>query len=95
MAGLSGETVNMGDYHRVQDIRIEGSELRLEVDGQVVRRPLTQLSPRLAQASAAELARFEVSPSGYGIHWPLLDEDISIDGLLDRPHAPSAWEKAA
>ncbi|MCA1752818.1 MAG: DUF2442 domain-containing protein [Flavobacteriales bacterium] len=23
-----------------------------------------------------------VSPSGYGVHWPLIDEDISFAGLL-------------
>jgi hypothetical protein len=26
--------------------------------------------------------KFEVSPSGYGIHWPELDEDLSIDGMI-------------
>jgi hypothetical protein len=26
----------------------------------------------------------ELSPGGYGIHWPLLDEDLSISGLLRR-----------
>ena len=35
-----------------------------------------------------ERATFEISPSGYGIHWPLLDEDISIDGLLGIVHTP-------
>jgi hypothetical protein len=24
----------------------------------------------------------EVSPAGYGLHWPLVDEDLSIDGIL-------------
>ena len=28
------------------------------------------------------LTKFEISTFGYGIHWPLLDEDMSIDGLL-------------
>ena len=27
-------------------------------------------------------------PSGYGIHWPLIDEDLSIDGLLGIVHTP-------
>ena len=36
---------------------------------------------------------FEISPSGYGIHWPLLDEDLSIDGLLGVVHRPKK-EKA-
>jgi hypothetical protein len=26
---------------------------------------------------------------GYGIHWPLIDEDISIDGLLEVIHQPA------
>ena len=25
---------------------------------------------------------FKVSPSGYGIHWPLIDEDLSFNGLI-------------
>ena len=34
-------------------------------------------------AIVAELRhRAELSPGGYGIHWPLLDEDISIGGLV-------------
>jgi hypothetical protein len=49
----------------------------------------------LAQASDAELKHFEISPSGYGIHWPLIDEDISIDGLLGIEHGPAQWQKTA
>jgi hypothetical protein len=29
-----------------------------------------------------ERNEFKISPSGYGIHWSLLDEDLSINGLL-------------
>jgi hypothetical protein len=35
-------------------------------------------------------AAYEVSPSGYGIHWPLVDEDLSIDGLLGIKHRPKS-----
>jgi hypothetical protein len=38
---------------------------------------------------------FEISSSGYGIHWPLLDEDISVDGLLGIVHAPYWKNKIA
>jgi len=38
---------------------------------------------------------FEISPSGYGIHRPFLDEDISIDGLLGIAHFPSTKRKVA
>jgi len=37
--------------------------------------PWEQCSPTLARASWLERSRAEMSPSGYGIHWPLLDED--------------------
>src|SRR4029077_16450690 len=38
--------------------------------------------PRLAYGKPAERARFEISRAGYGIHWPDLDEDIGVEGLL-------------
>ena len=41
-------------------------------------------SPRLAHASFEERRRAELSPGGYGIHWPLLDEDLSVGGLVQR-----------
>jgi hypothetical protein len=38
--------------------------------------------PRLANASMAERENYEFIGNGIGIHWPLIDEDISIEGLL-------------
>jgi hypothetical protein len=35
-----------------------------------------------------------VSPSGYGVHWPLLDEDIAIDGLLGIVHTREIQRKS-
>ncbi|MCB1087565.1 MAG: DUF2442 domain-containing protein [Verrucomicrobiae bacterium] len=40
--------------------------------------------PRLAAASPEERSEVELSP--LGIHWPVIDEDLSIAGLL-RDHA--------
>jgi len=51
-------------------------------DGRVVSIPLAWFA-RLATASEAELQNFEISPSGYGIHWPDLDEDISIKSFIN------------
>lgn len=50
-------------------------------DGRVLSVPLAWF-PRLAQASAAQLADFELLGGGEGIHWPAVDEDISVAGLL-------------
>jgi hypothetical protein len=85
----------MRSYHLVANIRIENGMLCMDVDGRAINTPLSDLSTRLAQASDAELKHFEISPSGYGIHWPLIDEDISIDGLLGIEHGPAQWQKTA
>lgn len=39
-------------------------------------------SAKLAAATEAERRTAELSPRGWGIHWPLLDEDLSVGGLL-------------
>ena len=42
---------------------------------------LRDISERLASAKAFECEECEVSPSGYGIRWPLVDEDLSVAGI--------------
>src|SRR5882724_6223694 len=44
--------------------------------------PWERCSERLARASVPERNRAELSPSGYGIHWPLIDEDLAVGPLL-------------
>ncbi|WP_126444701.1 DUF2442 domain-containing protein [Sulfuricystis multivorans] len=77
----------MAKWHEVRDARIVDDFLMLNIDGRPMRFAIRELSPRLKTASAESLAVFEVSPSGYGIHWPLIDEDLSIDGLLGIRHS--------
>ncbi len=50
-------------------------------DGRVVSVPLAWY-PRLAEGTPSERRHFEIIGPGIGIHWPVLDEDISIDALL-------------
>lgn len=85
----------MKKYHKVENVKIEKGILHLIVDGNSIQRELKDMSPLLAAAREEELKEFEVSPSGYGIHWPLIDEDISIDGLLGIVHKPSTTRKSA
>jgi hypothetical protein len=47
--------------------------------GSEVRFPVAA-NPRLAQGTAEQLSHMEISP--YGLHWPALDEDLSLEGLL-------------
>ena len=79
----------MNKYHEVKSVAFDGDVLLIEVDGKVYRIALAAVSSRLLAAGPAERARYEVSPSGYGIHWPLIDEDLSIDGLLGIVHVPT------
>ena len=44
--------------------------------------PWEKCSERLAHASLVERNRAELSPSGYGIHWPLIDEDLAVGPLV-------------
>jgi hypothetical protein len=51
--------------------------------------------PRLAHGSPDERAKFQISGAGYGIHWPDLDEDIGVEGLLlgkKSTESPSSLE---
>lgn len=50
-------------------------------DGRTLSVPLAWF-PRLVQASAQQRAQYELLGDGSGIHWPAIDEDISVQGLL-------------
>lgn len=85
----------MKKCHEVSDIRFEGDFLALKIDGKEGRFELNKISPALKKASEQERNTFEISPAGYGIYWPLLDEDLSIDGLLGIIHRPERKRKTA
>jgi len=51
------------------------------VDGRTVSVPLVWF-PRLASASRRQLENYEILADGEGIHWPDVDEDLSVAGLL-------------
>jgi hypothetical protein len=55
------------------------------VDGRTISAPLVWF-PRLAHASNEQLENWELLGDGEGIHWPEIDEDLSIYGLLAGTH---------
>jgi hypothetical protein len=85
----------MNKYHDITKVEILNGALCLTVDGVTIAKDLKSVSPALAAASNKEQSEFEVSPSGYGIYWPLIDEDLSIDGLLGLVHRPETRRKSA
>ena len=67
------------------------------VDGRTISVPLIW-SWRLSEASEAQRQHFEILGDGQGIHWPDLDEDISVEGMLYGTPArrpPSTANQAA
>jgi hypothetical protein len=50
-------------------------------DGRELSAPLARF-PRLLSATAADRQDWRVLGDGEGIHWPAIDEDISVAGLL-------------
>jgi hypothetical protein len=82
-------------HHDVENVRFEGDSMVLMIDGEERRFQLSKISPVLFKASDHDRNAYEISPSGYGIHWPKLDEDISIDGLIGISHAPQWQRKSA
>ncbi len=51
------------------------------IDGRTISVPLSWF-PVLSQASESQLKEWELLGDGEGIHWPQLDEDLSVSGLL-------------
>ena len=85
----------MRKHHEVQNVHFEGDHILLTIDGHEKRFDIKRVSLRLLNATESEREAFEVSPSGYGIHWPSIDEDLSIDGLLGIIHQRKVKSKAA
>jgi hypothetical protein len=85
----------MKKHHEVRDLRFSDDSMVLTIDGEERQFRISEVSPVLGKASRAERETYEISPSGYGIHWPLLDEDISVDGLLGIVHDRGTREKTA
>lgn len=78
----------MKKYHIIEKVEFVTNKMIIKVDGREYTFELSEISEKLDKASKIERETYKVSPSGYGIHWPLLDEDLSIDGLLGIKHRP-------
>lgn len=79
-------SLNIEIEPRAQQVQCTDAELVVTLDdGRILSVPLAWF-PRLAQASVSERSRVELLGGGKGLHWPALDEDVSVAGLLEgRP----------
>jgi hypothetical protein len=84
----------MKKYHEVKDLSFTETTMKITIDGKKHEFDLNKLSPRLKSSTHSDRHNYEISPSGYGIHWPTIDEDLSIDGLLKIIHRPPRRRKS-
>jgi hypothetical protein len=68
--------------NNIEAITFEQNFICLQIEGKKIRIPIEKVSKKLEAANEIQRNLFTISPSGYGIHWPLIDEDLSIDALL-------------
>jgi len=68
--------------HQVEGLSFDTDSMNLTIDGKTYTFPINIVSETLSQATLEQRMTFEISDSGYGIHWPLIDEDLSVDGLV-------------
>ncbi len=69
-------------WPKIIAVRVSEDTLSVDLeDGRTISVPLSWY-PRLVYATEAERQHFEIAGAGYGIHWPDIDEDIGVEGLL-------------
>lgn len=77
---------------RATSAHVEGRRLVVELaDGRSIAVPMGWF-PRLERASLDDLSNWRLIGGGVGIHWPTLDEDLSIAGMLRSASVPASIE---
>ena len=67
---------------RAVDVTVTDQALIVALaDGRSISTPL-KWYPRLVRATPSQRARWELIGTGEGIHWPDVDEDLSVEGML-------------
>ncbi len=81
MPGTRSATATLNPPKAVQ-VTVTDEQLSVALeDGRTITVPLAWY-PRLAHGTPAERRNVRLAGAGYGLHWPDLDEDISVEALL-------------
>ena len=68
---------------KIESINFTKDTLLIKIDNKLHELDLNVISKPLLNATAEERLNYQISPANYGIHWPLLDEDISVYKLIN------------
>lgn len=80
--------LNPAADERVKKVKIGDDVLQVDLmDGRSIIVPLAWY-PRLLNATKAQRKKWKISAAGYGLHWPEIDEDLSIEGMLRGAPSP-------
>jgi hypothetical protein len=75
-------SLHLKEAPRAMTVECTDDELRVSLtDGRSLSVPVAWF-PRLAHASPSQRADYQLLGEGQGIHWPQVDEDLSVMGLL-------------
>ena len=86
---MGTSTVELADSF-AKDVRLSGETLSLDLAVDRTISVALHLYPRLLHATEEEGGNWRLLGQGMGIHWPDLDEDISVEGiLLGKPSGES------
>ena len=67
---------------RVKEVSVTDDLITFHlVDGRVISVPLAW-SWRLSDATPAQRNNYEIIGDGHGVHWPDIDEDLSVEGMF-------------
>ena len=96
MNGTTSVVVTL-NLPRVTGVSVTDDTLSVDLeDGRTVSVPIGWY-PRLAYGTANERANVQIAGAGFGLHWPDLDEDIGIEGILlgkrsaESPQSLERW----
>ena len=76
--------MNLAQSNTIQSVSFSEEKLLITVNEIDYSFNLKDISLKLLNATKEERNQFEISPANYGIHWPLIDEDLSIKGLINK-----------
>ncbi|MGH7450902.1 MAG: DUF2442 domain-containing protein [bacterium] len=72
----------MEKLFEISDVALKGHVLSFKANGTSITCDLAKVSDVLAKASKEQVANMIVDQVGVGFHWPALDEDLSVNGIL-------------
>src|SRR5438132_1476349 len=99
MNGMDSAGVTL-QLSRITNVTVTDDTISVDLeDGRTISVPIGWY-PRLSYGTASERANLQISGAGYGVHWPDLDEDIGVEGLMlgrkstESPASLDRWLKS-